>query len=70
MGTTNNPQPKFALSEYRKFIREAAPYVSLAVGRKLKPSDADQFSDEEIKKIALIIDERAGELSKRGPVSE
>lgn len=66
MGMTKPPQPKFALIEYRKFIREAASYVSIVVGRKLQAADADRFTDDEIREIALLIDQRADELKKRG----
>ncbi len=58
-------KPKFELAEYRQFIRDAWSYVSIVAGRKLRAEDADRLSDEEIREIALLIDERAEELKKR-----
>lgn len=63
---TTRPKPKFELDEYRKFIRDAWPYVSIVAGRKIRSEDADRLSNDEIREIALLIDERADELKKRG----
>lgn len=57
-------RPKHALDEYRKFIREAAPYVSVVMGRRIEALDADRFSDDEIETIAIVIDGRAEALKK------
>ncbi|HVK60934.1 MAG TPA: hypothetical protein VM432_05260 [Bdellovibrionales bacterium] len=57
--------PKFELKVYRDFIREAAPYVSLILGQKVKADDADKLSDAELSKIALKIDERVTDLNHR-----
>jgi hypothetical protein len=59
--------PKYTLEEYRKFIREAAPYISLVAGRKIKPAEAESMSDDELTKLALIIDERVSALKKNLP---
>ena len=67
MGMIRRPKPKYTLDEYRKFIREAAPYVSIVAGRKLGPEDADRMSDEELTKLALALDQRAEELKKNDP---
>ncbi|RYZ74425.1 MAG: hypothetical protein EOP05_09235 [Proteobacteria bacterium] len=56
-------EPKFELAEYRKFIREAAPFVSLVLGRKLKPAEADLLSDTEMVVIAEKIDKRVKDLN-------
>lgn len=55
-------EPKYELSRYRQFIREAAPYVSLIVGRRLSAVEADLLSDEQIRQIAIKIDERVKDL--------
>lgn len=62
---TKITKPKYELDEYRKFIREAWPYVSIVARRKIRPEDADRLRDDEIREIALLIDERAEELRKR-----
>lgn len=62
---TKQTEPKFELDEYRKFIREAWPYVSIVAQRKIRAEDADRLTDDEIREIALLIDERAEELKKR-----
>lgn len=56
-------EPKFELAEYRKFIREAAPFVSLVLGRKLKPAEAELLSDTEMLVIAEKIDKRVKDLN-------
>lgn len=60
-------QPLHDLESYRQFIRDAAPYVSVVIGRKLTAKDAEKFSDEEMTKIALMIDERVKALGKTAP---
>jgi hypothetical protein len=57
-------KPKYELQKYRDFIREAGPYVSLIIGRRLKAADAALLTDAEIAKIALLIDSRVGDLNK------
>jgi hypothetical protein len=59
--------PKYTLEEYRKFIREAAPYISLIAGRKIKAAEADSMNDEELTRLALVIDERVAGLKKDLP---
>ena len=56
------PAPKYDLERYRAFIREASPYVSLILGRKIHPEDADRLTDLELVAIALRIDERTDAL--------
>ncbi len=56
-------KPNFDLSAYRKFVREAAPFVSLVIGRKVKPAEADVLSDEAMLEIAKKIDERVKDLN-------
>jgi hypothetical protein len=56
-------EPKFELAEYRKFIRDAAPFVSLVLGRKIKPAEADLLSDTEMLVIAEKIDLRVKDLN-------
>lgn len=56
-------KPNYEIAEYRKFIRDAAPFVSLVIGRKLKPAEADLLSDEEMLRIAEKIDERVRDLN-------
>jgi hypothetical protein len=56
------PQPRFELSKYRDFIREAAPYVSLIVGRRISATEADLLTDDQIKAIAVKIDARVKDL--------
>ncbi len=57
--------PKFELKVYRDFIREAAPYVSLIVGKRLTAADADKISDADLSQLALKIDERVTDLKAR-----
>ena len=56
-------KPNYDLSAYRKFIREAAPFVSLVIGRKIKPAEGDLLSDAALLEIAQKIDERAKDLN-------
>ena len=56
-------RPNFDLSAYRKFIREAAPFVSLVIGRKVKAAEADVLSDEALVEIAEKIDARVKDLN-------
>ena len=56
------PDPKFELSHYRQFIRDAAPYVSLIAGRRVSAVEADTLTDEQIKDIAHLIDSRVQDL--------
>jgi len=60
-------RPRYSLEEYRKFIREAAPYMSLIAGRRIRPSEAETMTDEEVEKLALIVDSRVDDLNKRQP---
>lgn len=57
-------RPRYSLDEYRKFIREAAPYISLIAGRRIRASEADTMSDEAVEKLALLIDSRVDDLKK------
>ncbi len=61
---SGKPEPKFPLDVYRAFIRDAAAYVSLVVGRKISAAEADVMSEEELKRIAVIIDSRVDDLTK------
>ena len=56
-------EPKFDIATYRKFVRDAAPFVSLVLGRKIKAAEADLLSDEEMLKVAEKIDERVKDLN-------
>lgn len=56
------PVPRYHLDVYRKFMRDAAPYVSLIAGRKIKPSESETWSDDEVRRLALLIDSRVAEL--------
>jgi len=56
-------KPNFDLATYRKFIRDAAPFVSLVIGRKIHASEGDLLSDEAITEIAAKIDERVKDLN-------
>lgn len=56
-------KPNYDLSAYRKFIREAAPFVSLVIGRKVKAAEADLLSDEAMLEIAEKIDARVKDLN-------
>jgi hypothetical protein len=60
-------KPRYSLFEYRKFIREAAPFISLIAGRRIRPSEADTMSDEALTELALRIDARVDDLKKAGP---
>lgn len=56
-------QPRFHLDAYRKFIREATPYVSLIAGRRMKANEAESMSNQELTKLALLIDDRVADLN-------
>ena len=60
-------KPKYHLDVYRKFIREAAPYVSIVVGRKVSPKEAETLTDEQLTPMALLIDMRVEDLDKSKP---
>lgn len=60
-------QPRFALEAYRKFIREASPYISVIAGRRVKPADADTMTDEQVTALALVIDSRIKDLKPLKP---
>ncbi len=55
-------RPRYDLEIYRQFIRDAAPYVSVVIGRRIKAGEANLMTDDELVKIALIIDSRVKEL--------
>jgi hypothetical protein len=55
-------KPRYELSKYREFIRDAAPYVSLIVGRRISAVEADLMTDDQIREIAVKIDERVKDL--------
>lgn len=55
-------KPRFELEVYRQFIRDAAPYVSVVLGRRLSAADGNLLTDAEIAKIAVLIDERVKDL--------
>lgn len=55
-------RPKFDLEVYRQFIREAAPYVSVVIGRRIQAAEANLLTDDQLVKIALIIDDRVKDL--------
>ncbi len=55
-------KPKYDLQIYRKFIREASPYVSVIVGRKVSPEEAETMTEDEIWDLALRIDSRVDDL--------
>lgn len=57
-------KPRYELNVYRQFIKEASPYVSLVVGRRIQPADADLMTDEQVTQLALLIDERVKDLNK------
>lgn len=57
-------KPKFELEVYRQFIREASPYVSLVVGRKIHSADANLMTDDQITALAVILDSRISDLKK------
>ena len=61
------PKPKYELERYRQFIRDAAPYVSILLGQRIQPTDADKLTDEQITAIGLLIDDRADDLKKAPP---
>lgn len=54
--------PKFPLEKYRQFIREAAPYVSIVIGRVIRGHEADTLSDEEIRHIAILVDQKVPKM--------
>ena len=56
-------QPKFDLPTYRKFIRDAAPFVSLVIGRKIKAGEGDLLSDDALVEIAEKIDLRVKDIN-------
>jgi hypothetical protein len=56
-------QPKFEIEAYRKFVRDAAPFVSLVLGRKIHASEGDLLSDEAMLEIAEKIDERVKDIN-------
>ena len=56
------PKPRYEIAQYRTFIRDAAPYVSLIIGRRLSAAEADLLTDEQIHAIALKIDERVKDM--------
>lgn len=60
-------KPKYELDAYRKFIRDAAPFISLVAGRRIKASEADTMSDEDLTKLAIQIDLRVEDLNKTSP---
>jgi hypothetical protein len=62
----SSKKPRYELAQYRQFIRDAAPYVSLVVGRKIRALDADKLKVQELTEIALLIDERVQDLNKNG----
>jgi len=67
---TPDRRPRYALEEYRKFIREASPYISLIAGRRIRPGEADTMSDEAVEKLALLIDARVDDLKKNSPLPD
>lgn len=70
MKLTPDRRPRYSLDEYRKFIREASPYISLIAGRRIRPSEADTMTDEALEKLALMIDARVDDLKKNSPFSD
>jgi hypothetical protein len=66
-GSGADVRPKYDLETYRKFIRDAAPYVSLIAGRRIHPSQADLMPENELIRLALLIDQRVGDLDKQNP---
>jgi hypothetical protein len=58
-------KPRYSLEKYRQFIRDAAPYVSIVAGRKIRAAEADTITDEELTLLALLIDSRVSDLSKK-----
>lgn len=57
-------EPKYDLATYRQFIRDAAPFVSIVIGRKIKSAESDLLSDDEMIAIAEKIDARVSDLNK------
>ena len=55
-------KPRYEIETYRQFIRDAEAYVSLIIGRRVKASEANLLTDDEIAKIALQIDARVSTL--------
>jgi hypothetical protein len=56
-------EPKYDLPTYRKFIRDAAPFVSLVIGRKIHANESDLLSDEALLAIAEKIDVRVKDIN-------
>lgn len=56
-------EPKYDLATYRRFVRDAAPFVSLVLGRKIAAAEADLLSDTEMLSIAEKIDVRVKDLN-------
>lgn len=56
-------QPKYDIATYRKFIKDAAPFVSLVIGRKIHASESDLLSDEAMIAVAEKIDARVKDLN-------
>jgi hypothetical protein len=65
MKVKSDRRPRYHLDEYRKFIREAAPFMSLVAGRRIRPSEAETMSNEALEALALLVDQRAEDLKKR-----
>ena len=59
-----NYTPRYELSSYRQFIRDAAPYVSIVAGRRIRPTDAETIPESELLVLAKLIDARAEDLKK------
>lgn len=61
------PTPRYEIARYREFIRDAAPYVSLIVGRRIAAVEADLLTDDQIREIAVKIDSRVKDMKKEQP---
>ena len=59
--------PRYELSQYRQFIRDAAPFVSLIAGRRISKAEAELLTDEQMTALALMIDKRVDDLKGRLP---
>jgi hypothetical protein len=57
-------QPRFELEAYRKFIRDASPYISVIAGRRVKPTEAETMTNAQVTELALILDSRVKDLKK------
>lgn len=55
-------EPKYDLPTYRKFIHDAAPFVSLVIGRKIHANESNLLSDEALLAIAEKIDLRVKDI--------